>query len=120
MFVCFVYQQSVYPHCLGRDVVMLAAARQATKSGTAHMSVAAPRNFISVVLGTMTFGWNQASATCDDEKSAAMTKSFLESHPDHTEIDTAYLVRIKKKTDVFVRLRHVIVRFCDRFVVFRR
>ena len=46
---------------------------------------------MSCVLGTMTFGWNNVSSKCDDEKSAEMVKAFL-ANPQHTEIDTAFLV----------------------------
>jgi hypothetical protein len=63
---------------------------------SSNMADAPKRNYISVVLGTMTFGWSNASTTCDDEKSAEMTRAFL-ANPQHDEIDTAFLVRDRNR-----------------------
>ena len=48
-------------------------------------------NKFSVVLGTMTFGWNKASNVCDDEVSKQMMETFATSNAEHVEVDTAYL-----------------------------
>ena len=55
---------------------------------------------MACVLGTMTFGWSKASSECDEAKAKDMTELFLKSNPQHTEIDTAFLV---KYVDIFVK-----------------
>ena len=59
---------------------------------------------ISVVLGTMTFGWNKASETCGDGISQAMLDTFVQSSDKHVEVDTAFLYSGGETENIIGRL----------------
>lgn len=67
------------------------------------MASAAQKN-ISVVLGTMTFGWNNASETCDDQVSQDMLNTFISTAKAHVEVDTAFVYSSGETENIIGRL----------------
>eukprot|EP00164_Ancoracysta_twista_P005638 GFYU01007731.1.p1 GENE.GFYU01007731.1~~GFYU01007731.1.p1 ORF type:complete len:373 (+),score=103.99 GFYU01007731.1:34-1152(+) len=59
---------------------------------------------LSVLLGTMTFGWNQASSKVDDQKATEMVDAFLSAG--HNEIDTAYMYAGGETEKILGRILH--------------